>query len=96
YEKEDQEKLRRAEQINQADAIAYQAEKFLRENGDKIDENTRNKISEILSRLKLHINNRAFSEIENTKNELLRELQNAYQNMTSKENSQVNSEAFVS
>lgn len=96
YEKEDQEKLRRAEQINQADAVAYQAEKFLRENGEKLEEGLRSKISEMISRLRLHIHNKSYLEIEKTKEDLLRELQNAYQSMTSSENSTVHSDSFVS
>ena len=52
YAEEDRKKKELVEARNQADAVAYQSEKFIRDFGDKIDAETKKQLEEKIRRLK--------------------------------------------
>jgi len=52
YAEEDRKKKELVEARNQADAVAYQSEKFIRDFGDKIDAETKRQLEEKIRRLK--------------------------------------------
>lgn len=72
YAQEDQKKKEIAEKINTADNIVYIAEKTLRENSEKIPQDYKEKITNIINNLKTAIQNKDVVKIE----ELTRDLNN--------------------
>ncbi len=70
HESEDKEKKRKVEVRNLADAALFQSEKQMREFGDKLSPETRNKIEASSSRVKEALKGDNLSEIESSSNAL--------------------------
>lgn len=70
HESEDKEKKRKVETRNLADAAIFQSEKQMREYGDKLSVDTRNKIEAASSRVKEALKGENLGEIESASNAL--------------------------
>jgi len=66
HEADDKEKRRKIDLRNQADAAVFQAEKNLREYGDKLDADSKVKMDAGISRVKEALKNDNFSEMESS------------------------------
>nr|YP_009297701.1 heat shock protein 70 chaperone [Kumanoa americana]AOM67435.1 heat shock protein 70 chaperone [Kumanoa americana] len=66
----DKEKRNKIDLKNQADSLCYQSERQLTELGDKVDDDTKNKINEKISELRKSINENNYDLITSQMNEL--------------------------
>ncbi|MBO8159154.1 molecular chaperone DnaK [Thermosyntropha sp.] len=64
YAKEDEERLRKIEAKNQADSMIYQADKTLKEHGENMDADTKNRIEKAKADLEAVINGDNIDEIK--------------------------------
>ena len=71
----------KVDKINQADSMIFQVEKQLKESGDKIPADMKQKIEDILSRLKTAKDNKDIAGIDAATNELQQMMGQAAQNM---------------
>lgn len=72
----------RVEKINNADALAFQVEKFLKDNGDKVPADKKSAIEAPLTSLKEAVKNQNVSEIDRYTEELNKLMSELYQNMS--------------
>lgn len=72
----------RVEKINNADALAFQVEKFLKDNGDKVPADKKSAIEAPLASLKEAVKNQNVSEIDRYTEELNKLMSELYQNMS--------------
>ena len=77
----DREEKERVDKINNADALCFQTEKFLKENGDKIPSDMRGPVDTALSGLKDAVKNQNISDIDRYTSDLNNAMQTAYQAM---------------
>ncbi|WP_448376893.1 molecular chaperone DnaK [Fervidobacterium sp.] len=73
YEEQDKRKREEVELKNKADDMAYHIEKILKENGDKIPEDTKNRLEEIIKDLRDAINKDDIAKIKMLFDDLQRE-----------------------
>ena len=73
YEEQDKRKREEVELKNKADDLAYHIEKILKENGDKIPEDTKNRLEEIIKDLRDAINKDDIAKIKMLFDDLQRE-----------------------
>ncbi len=71
----------RVEKINNADALAFQVEKFLKDNGDKVPADKKSAIEAPLASLKEAVKNQNVSDIDRYTEELNKLMSELYQNM---------------
>ena len=72
----------RVDKINNGDALAFQCEKFLRENGDKIPEDKKGAIETPLGALKQAVKDQNVADIERYTEEINRIMGEVYQSMS--------------
>lgn len=72
----------RVEKINNADALAFQVEKFLKDNGDKVPADKKSAIEAPLASLKEAVKNQNVSDIDRYTEELNKLMSELYQNMS--------------
>ena len=77
----DREEKERVDKINNADALCFQTEKFLKENGDKIPSDMRGPVDTALSGLKDAVKNQNISDIDRYTSDLNNAMQTAHQAM---------------
>jgi len=75
---EDNKKKEEVEKINEADAMIFQTEKQLKEYDEKLDDNSKKDLSEILERLKKSMENKELSLID----EIMEEINNKWQEVS--------------
>lgn len=93
YEEEDRKKLETATKLNQADNIIYSSEKFVSENKEYINDEDKNKVYEIINKMKLAVQNKDLTAIDNLNTELMSVMSRLYQEVSQKKmsaNSDVN------
>ncbi|MBQ6086686.1 MAG: molecular chaperone DnaK [Bacteroidales bacterium] len=71
----------RVDKINNADALCFQTEKFLRENGDKVPSDLRGPVDTALAGLKDAVKNQNIADIDRYTADLNNAMQTAYQSM---------------
>ena len=81
HAEEDRRRKEAAEKLNQADALLYQAEKFLRENGSKISDANRTSLENLIRELRTAHHNKDMAAVERLMPQLSLELQKAGQSM---------------
>ncbi len=72
----------RVEKINNADALAFQVEKFLKDNGDKVPADKKSAIEAPLASLKEAVKSQNVSDIDRYTEELNKLMSELYQNMS--------------
>jgi molecular chaperone DnaK len=77
YAEEDRRRKEAAEKLNQADALLYQAEKFLRENGSKISDAHRSTLENLIRDLRTAYQNKDIASVDRLMPQLSTELQKA-------------------
>jgi len=77
YAEEDRRRKEAAEKLNQADALLYQAEKFLRENGSKISDAHRSTLENLIRDLRTAHQNKDIASVDRLMPQLSTELQKA-------------------
>ncbi len=75
YAEEDRRRKEAAEKLNQADALLYQAEKLLRENGSKIPDSNRATLENLIRELRTAHQNKDISAVDRLMPQLSMELQ---------------------
>ena len=71
----------RADKINNADALVFQAEKFLRENGDKVPADKKSAVEGPLASLKEAVKNQNEADIDRYTEEINKAMSDLYQSM---------------
>ena len=85
YAEEDRRRKEAAEKLNQADALLYQAEKLLRENGSKIPDSNRSTLENLIRELRTAHQNKDISAVDRLMPQLSMELQKVGTSMYSGE-----------
>ena len=85
YAEEDRRRKEAAEKLNQADALLYQAEKLLRENGSKIPDSNRATLENLIRELRTAHQNKDISAVDRLMPQLSMELQKVGTSMYSGE-----------
>jgi molecular chaperone DnaK len=75
YAEEDRRRKEAAEKLNQADALLYQAEKLLRENGSKVPDSNRSTLENLIRELRTAHQNKDISAVDRLMPQLSMELQ---------------------
>ncbi|ASN78787.1 heat shock protein 70 (chloroplast) [Porphyra umbilicalis] len=82
----DQKRRKNIDIRNQAESLCYQSEKQVKEFEDKIDEDLKNKITNLISELRSNLEKEEFDNIETTSEKLQNALMDIGKNATSAEN----------
>lgn len=80
-EEADREAKERVDKINNADALSFQAEKFIKENGDKIPEEKKSAIEAPLNSLKEAVKTQNLADIDKYTEEVNKAMSELYQSM---------------
>lgn len=75
----DKEAKDRADKINNADALCFQAEKFLKDNGDKVPADVKSEVESSLNPLKEAVKNQNLDDIDRYSDELNKAFEKMYQ-----------------
>lgn len=75
----DKEAKEKADKINNADSLCFQAEKFLKENGDKVPADVKSEVESDITSLKEAIKNQNLSDIDKYSSDLSKAFEKMYQ-----------------
>ena len=75
----DKEAKEKADKINNADSLCFQAEKFLKENGDKVPADVKSEVESDITSLKEAIKNQNLSDIDKYSADLSKAFEKMYQ-----------------
>ena len=87
-EEADKAEKERVDKINNGDALSFQVEKFLKDNGDKIPADMKSRIETPLNSLKEAVKNQNVSDIDRYSEELNKVMGEIYQNMAGQQGPQ--------
>ena len=93
-EEADREAKERVDKINNADALSFQAEKFIKENGDKIPAEKKSATEAALNSLKEAVKNQNLADIDKYTEELNKAMSELYQGMGSQQGAPQGGESY--
>lgn len=93
-EEADREAKERVDKINNADALSFQAEKFIKENGDKIPAEKKSATEAALNSLKEAVKSQNLADIDKYTEELNKAMSELYQGMGSQQGAPQDGESY--
>ncbi len=93
-EEADREAKERVDKINNADALSFQAEKFIKENGDKIPAEKKSATEAALNSLKEAVKSQNLADIDKYTEELNKAMSELYQGMGSQQGAPQDEESY--